>query len=202
VLVAFESLYAQTAGDTIYSNKNNGIDQLVFIDKPHSKYHDMVFELLLSDTNSFDGEKKMRYSQDSSSINFSGQWITIKKYKGKFYAYFPSEPFYNTFMQIGDSNLVINDFNEGFVSFPVAHKKESRKKIKISLNESSGGKHSLLIKKKKKNLFVVRSSLFNVRKLRFVKRTAYADFPIIVNYCPVNRCPEFAAFSLSQPLIR
>lgn len=180
---------AQLVKDTLYINKNS--DQVIFIDTPHSKFHDLVFKFLLSDLKQNVSVKTNIIVTENLNSSFLGDWITVKKFKGKYFAYFPSEPFYNTIMNLSDSLFLINDFNEGFVSYVIVDKTEKLNRIKIKLVGNDGLRHFLTIKQKSNNLFIVESTLFTVKKLYFVKRKSYFDYPIIVNNCPSKRCQEF-----------
>ncbi|RTL47664.1 MAG: hypothetical protein EKK39_13730 [Sphingobacteriales bacterium] len=180
---------AQLTKDTLYINRNS--NQVVFIDTPHSKYHDLVFKFLLSDLKQNGAAKTNIVNTENISSSYLGDWITVKKFKNKYFAYFPSEPFYNTFFRLSDSVLLINDFNEGFITYRVADIGEKIKKVKIKLIGNEGERYSISIRQKSKKLFIVKSSLFKVKKLYFVKRDNYFDYPIIVNYCPTSRCQEF-----------
>ena len=189
LIIISATIKAQTTKDTLAINKK--VNQIIFIDKPHSKFHDLVFNILLSDRQQYDTSKADIDWSGKLHSNYLGQWITVKKFKGNFFSYYPSEPFYNTFLKISDSVLLINDFNEGFVSYEIENKKEKMNKIQFELVRYKGVRHFLSIKQKSKSIFIVKSSLFNDNKLYFVKRPNYYDFPIIVNYCPTNRCQEF-----------
>lgn len=170
---------------------NKDTSDFIFIDTPRSTFHDLVFKYLLSDL-----KQQMPLRTDSNLIeglnsNYLGDWITIKKFKGKYFAYYPSEPYYNTFFQIFDTLLTINDFNEGFISYSIINKRKSINGFCIELIGLNENHEFMYLKQKSKNVFVVKSTLFNSRKLYFVKRKNYYDFPIIVNNCQANRCAEF-----------
>lgn len=183
------NIKAQFIKDTLFVDKN--LDQTIFIDTPHSKFHDFVFKYLLSDLEPNLPVKRDITAVENLNWNYLGDWITVKKFKGKYFAYFPSEPFYNTFFHLSDSAFLINDFNEGFISFKIDHKKEKIKRVSIKLVGNSGVLHFMSIRQKIKTLFIVKSTLFTGKKLYFVKRQSYFDYPIIVNNCPSNRCQEF-----------
>jgi hypothetical protein len=89
------------------------------------------------------------------------------------------------------TKFLINDFNEGFISYVIVDRTEKRNRIKIKLVGNDGLQHFLTIKQKSNTLFIVKSTLLNVKKLYFVKRQNYFDYPIIVNNCPSKRCQEF-----------
>ena len=189
LIVMSTNTNAQLIKDTLYINKNS--DQVIFIDTPHSKFHDLVFKFLLSDLKQNVSAKTNIVTTENLSSSYLGDWITVKKFKKKYFAYFPSEPFYNTFFRLSDSVLLINDFNEGFITYRISDIEEKIKKVKVKLIGNEAERYSISIRQKSKTLFIVKSSLFNVKKLYFVKRDNYFNYPIIVNYCPTQRCQEF-----------
>lgn len=183
------SANAQVTKDTLYIDKK--ANQVIFIDTPHSKFHNLVFYFLLSDMQEFANSKTDSYQTNNFNSNYYGEWITVKKFKGKYFAYHPSEPFYNTLFKFSDSLLLINDFNEGFISYVINKKKVKKKRLQLNLVGYEGIRHLLSIKQKSRKLLIVKSSLFKEKKLYFTRRSNYYDYPIIVNYCPTNRCQEF-----------
>ncbi len=181
---------AQLPKDTLYINKN--ANRIVFVDSPHSKFHDLVFKYLLLGFEKNVSTKSDNIPAENWNSSYLGEFITIKKFKGKYFAYLPSEPYNNIFIKVTDSSVSMNDFNDGFVSYRIDKKVKKVKKIKINLIGNDSVRHILTIKQKLKSLFVIKSTLFNIKKIHFVKRHNYYDYPIIVNYCPFNRCEEFS----------
>lgn len=183
------NIKSQITKDTLYIDKK--YNQVVFIDTPHSNFHNLTFKFLLSELSQNAPAITNFDTIENLDSKYSGDWITVKKFRRKYFAYFPSEPFFNTYFFLSDSLLLINDFNEGFITYRINEIKERARKVRISVVGNEGKLHSLFIKKKSKTLFIVKSTLFNVKKLFFVKRHNFFDYPIIVNYCPSNRCQEF-----------
>lgn len=181
--------YSQSPVDTLQIDRE--ANQIIFVANPNSKFHDNVFKLLLADFGQPTICGKDTNMLDNSKSKYLGDWITVKKFRGKYYAYSPSEPFYNTFIRLTDSLLVMNDFNEGFVSFRYRNKIHTETRAVLQIVENNSITNLLTIRKKSKGIFVVRSSLFNSKRLFFVRRETFCDYPIIVNNCPSNRCPEF-----------
>ncbi len=194
----FSKVYPQNSKDTLYINPNNNesLYQAIFIERPNSIYHKMVFDILLSDSNTYNDNvkqniKRKAYLGDTINSKYIGDWISIHKYKKNFYAYFPSEPYFNTFIKITDSTLVINDFNEGLTPYKITYVTQKKNKIILTLQNNHNLKHSIFIQQKSKGRVKIKSSLINVNKITFVNKQAYFELPIIVNYCPLNRCQEF-----------
>jgi hypothetical protein len=44
-----------------------------------------------------------------------GEWMSLHSYKGKLYAYSPSEPYINSYLNLTDSSIEINDFSDGII---------------------------------------------------------------------------------------
>ncbi len=187
LLLLFSDLPAQTIGDTLYCNKN--VNQFIFIEKPNSAFHDSVFNYLLGDRNSKRVIKNPSDTKKQVINSLMGQWISLVAFKGRYYAYHPSEPFFNTFLLIADRSLITNDFNDGFVTLAIERSNEN-KRNRMNLLEKNGFRHYVDFEEMFNGIFIVRSSLWKGRKIYFVRKEHFYDFPIIVNYCPHNRCPE------------
>ena len=192
-------VYTQNYRDTLYISPNNNDSsyQVIFIDTPRSNFHNKVFDFLLSDSSIYYENlkqivKNKNYQKNRTILKYIGDWITIQKFKNSFYAYYPSEPYFNTFIKITDSVLVINDFNEGaLIPYSISKVIQKRNRIIFKLTNSYNIKHTLSIQQKTNAIIEIKSSLFNVNKLRFIKRQSYFELPIIVNYCPNNKCQVF-----------
>lgn len=183
------TLKAQKSKEILYVDK--AYDQLIFIDTPHSKFHHLVFEKLLAGFQSDLNNYLMDEISNHILSNYQTQWITLNKYNHRYYAYCPSEAFFNTFLSINESVVIINDFNEGFVAYSIVRKNQAKRITKYELVDLNGKHHFLSLKKKHGKLFVAQSSLFCVNRVYFVQRQYFFNYPIIVNYCPNSRCREF-----------
>lgn len=189
-LIFFVStIRSQFKRDTLYFNKSNNFIHVIFKDSTHTNFHKKVLDI-------FSFEKNGGLTIDSSHIHkeklkYFGNWVTVFKFKKRYYAYSPSEAYFNTFLTITDSSLILNDFNDGFVTYKISNQFSKSKMIKFYLLGENDKKYFLSICKKGKTLFEMRSSLFNVKKMYFVNKHDYLNYPIIVNYCPDNRCNEF-----------
>lgn len=188
VILVGNDLAAQKIGDTLYFNQNP--KQLILIEKPQSAVHQRVFKYLLQGLDANLLRKKSTGRKGPKKNSLEGQWISIFDYKGKYYAYYPSEPFFNAFLQITEDRLIINDFNDGFVTFEIEKSPTSNSNL-IYLHGKDGLRHYVTFEEMSNGIFIVRSSLSNVKKIYLVRREQFDAFPIIVNYCPDNRCAEF-----------
>jgi hypothetical protein len=180
---------AQSVGDTLLVDSNS--NRSVFIDAPHSKFHYLAWEGFrlnindrLPDTSGYSPFRGL-------NLDYSGDWITVKRFRNRYYAYCASEPYFNSIFRISDSSLITNDFNDGLVSYYIERRKLKQRKIELQLISIEGVRQTLVFKRKTKKIFIAKSSLLNVKKVYVVKRRDYFEFPIIVNYCPTNRCEEF-----------
>ena len=99
---------AQKSGDTLFvgPNTNSGNQQLIFIAPPHSAYHNQVFELLLPAPGKNVGTEvplaNAKQDAGNRSAIFECQSITVSRWMESFFAYAPSEPFYNTLLVISN----------------------------------------------------------------------------------------------------
>ena len=190
-------LYSQSIKDTLFFHreKNDTNYQVIFINSPLSVYHEKVFKLLLSDKSSYYDKLNIL---DSLTViknkkfrsDFIGDWISIYSFKGKNYAYSPSEPFFNLFIRITDSTVVTNDFNDGLTPYFIKgiSNKNNEHVFKIV---SSNSKEYTLTFSLKKDAVVVKSTLFRNREIRMANKKSFFNLPIIVNFCPSYRCKEF-----------
>lgn len=186
--ICISPLSGQKNRDTLlFINKNN--HQIIFIDSANSNFHRMVIDNFFSECR----ENNLSFfsQTDKEKESYKGLWISVFKYGEKFYAYSPSESYYNNFIFISDSALILNEFNEGLVTYKVRYKNVKMLKVSFQLLSHEGVKHTLLIRKRNRSLYTIKSSLFRNRKMFFVRVADYYDYPIIVNFCPDNRCKEF-----------
>lgn len=188
----FIKVHAQKYTDTLYDSriKSDSNLQVIFIDTPHSHFHTLVFQHFLSDS-SFEQLKTPIIQKDSSLLKYAGDWISVHMYQGKPYAYYPSEPYFNLFLKISDSTILVNDFNDGLVIYSIKKVNQRKNKFVFLLSSSSGIKHTLKLQTMNNEIFKLGSSLLNTRKLKVVKKETFFQLPIIVNYCPAYRCQEF-----------
>ena len=124
-LTIVSQIYCQNIHDTLYFRKgdNDANFRLVFIDSSKSHFHKKAIELLTSD---IDYKEKLSglgalklISSNKFSTQFLGEWLSVYQYKGKTYAYYASEPYFNVYMKITDSTITLNDFNEGLKPYAI-----------------------------------------------------------------------------------
>jgi len=138
--------------------------------------------------------KSLQYLQLISgkkiSPTLTGEWISVHSYKGKTYAYYPSEPFFNVYLRITDSTVVINEFNEGLVPYAI-RKITTRKNKTVFTIVNASMKECKLVFVQRNDGYMIQSSLFNKSEIRVMMKPYFFKLPIIVNHCPDYRCEEF-----------
>lgn len=189
-------LYSQGShSDTLYINGKEGDEdyRVVFVDQPGSGYHKKILGLF--DTAQYKAGVKRacdtKPKKPGSVLDFAGDWVSVYRHKNMNVAYYPSEPFYNLYISVNDSTVVINDFNDGFVLYTICKARSKKNKLIIEMVDGQGRKADLVFKKAKGQVVEVNSSLFNKHDNRVVRKDAFYQLPIIVNYCPNRRCDEF-----------
>jgi hypothetical protein len=190
-------IYCQSIKDTLIFNKNSdGNYQLIFIDTPQSSYHKKVIESLISEKVSVND--KLVFPDNSKLLvdkkiitKFLGDWISTFNFKEKEYAYYPSEPYYNVYIKITDTTIILNDFNEGLVPYAIKEVNKQNGMYSFKIISRSKVEHTINFFVINKNQIAVKSSLFDRPNIWLTKKDNYLKFPIIVNLCPGNRCGEF-----------
>jgi hypothetical protein len=199
-LVTFfcNQIYCQSIKDTLLFHKNvDGTYQLVFIDAPQSSYHKKVIESLISDKVSVN--EKLVFPVNSKLLadkkiisKFLGDWISTFNFKEKEYAYYPSEPYYNLYIKITDSTIILNDFNEGgLVPYAIKEATKQNGVYIFKIISPSKEEHAMNFYVINNNQIAVKSLLFNRQNIWLTKKENYLKLPIIVNLCPGERCGEF-----------
>jgi hypothetical protein len=196
-LVSLSQAYSQKARDTIliHKNINDSNYHVVFIESPQSVYHKKVIESIIFDSVTIN--KKLRIFDSlgfikNKKINsiYCGNWISAFIYKGRKYAYYPSEPYYNLYLRVTDSTLILNDFNDGLSIYSIKALKKFDNECTYKIVNSSLEEFTISFVVKKGGISL-KSSLFNRRNIQIVNQNNYSELPIIVNFCPSERCEEF-----------
>ena len=198
LILFVKKAFCQINRDTTFLLKNMdpNFHQLIFIDKPNSIYHKKLIENIKESKNEVQEKIKNITSNfhmkfDKIKFKNQGDWVSIYKFKNRNYCYYPSEPFFNLFISISDSIIILNDFNEGFTPLLI-------KKYLINSNSII----YFLVDENKKNIkmkFILNKdgtasfncSNFNRKNIMLVRKDSIFKLPIIVNYCPNYRCAEF-----------
>lgn len=121
------------------------------------------------------------------------QLISIQK---KYYAYIPSEPYFNTYLKLSDSTLTLNYFNDGCIPALLQKVKWINNKTVQIRTKSLYVEDSIVVfhfLDDSKTISVLEFPL-RKNKRRFqlmVAKKNLNKFPLIVNYCPNNRCSEW-----------
>ena len=181
---------AQKRDTLLIKYLKNEVVQIVFIDSPNSIYHYKTLELL-TDKKMY---KKSTIPSSSDKLFNNGEWISVHPFNGKYYAYFPSDPFANIYLSFNDDSITLNDFNEGLITFKTTKTKRSRKRMLLFFEVQDKTINYISFKRINTELAELKSSYFSNNKSIFITHSdKYFSFPIIINFCQDNRCPEFIA---------
>ncbi len=189
-------IYCQNIQDTLFFRKgdNDSNFRLVFIDSSKSRFHKKAIELVTSDA---DYKEKLSnmcalklISPNKFRTQLLGEWLSVYRYKGKTYAYYASEPYFNVYIKITDSTVILNDFNEGLKPYAIEQVMCKKNKCRYKIISESLDVFEITIVLKNKTI-EIKSKLFNKQKIVLAKKKRFLNIPIIVNLCPNYRCEEF-----------
>lgn len=184
------SAIAQKRDTLLIKYFKNEVVQIVFIDSSNSIYHHKTLELLTDKRM----HKKSTTPSSSDKLFNNGEWISVHPFNGKFYAYFPSEPFANIYLSFKEDSITVNDFNEGLITFKITKTKRNRNRMFLFFEIPDKTINYFSFKRINNELAEIKSSYFSNNKSIFITHSdKYFSFPIIVNFCRDNRCPEFIA---------
>lgn len=164
--------------DTIQGRK-------LFIEKPFSKYHDSLFTFLL------DKHQPKLNNRKGFHQDYLGEFISVHQFGKQFYAYFPSEPYFNTYIAITGDSIIINDFNDGMISLPILQVIKTNNTYILKVLNQIQQAHHFKISKLNGELFSISSSLYKLDRIIFVNRKNFPKYSIIINHSPNHRAPEF-----------
>ena len=133
-LIMFQTIYGQQTKDTIFIRKDSlqGASQAIFFEtNKNSKYYDNItsFKFDMFDQESYDysldylKKNKIRLKKQKTILP-SKEWIILKQYQGKLYAYHPCD-FYSFYQVSINDSTYVDWTGEG----PVANKIVSQKKL-------------------------------------------------------------------------
>ena len=135
ILATCQSVFGQhSKSDTIFISKDSlkGVSQSIFFEaNKNSKYYEGItsFKFGMFDKESYDysldylKKNKIKLKKQKTIIP-SKKWVTLKKYNGQFYAYYPCD-FYSYFQVSINDTTYIDWTGEG----PVANKIKSQRKL-------------------------------------------------------------------------
>ena len=135
ILITCQSVFGQNSkSDTIFIRKDSlkGVSQSIFIETDkNSKFYKNItsFKFGMFDKESYDNsldylkKNKIKLKKQKTIIP-SKKWVTLKKYNGQFYAYYPCD-FYSYFQVSINDTTYIDWTGEG----PVANKIKSQRKL-------------------------------------------------------------------------
>lgn len=135
ILTTCQSVFGQhSKSDTIFIRKDSlkGVSQSIFFEtNKNSKYYENItsFKFGMFDKESYDNsldylkKNKIKLKKQKTIIP-SKKWVTLKKYNGQFYAYYPCD--FNSYFQVSINDTTYIDWTgEG----PIANKLKSQRKL-------------------------------------------------------------------------
>jgi hypothetical protein len=204
-------VFGQTAkNDTTFLLKENIDGELhtIFIDdNKNSKYYGPVSNFKFGE-DGMSEDDRVSYKLSLDYLMANGRalarktpivpwkaWVTLKQYKGKFYAYYPCD-FYFRFSHSVNDTTFIDWTGEG----PVANRIIYCKKIDLKtfefqldgINEKARNlKIHVIDEKRGIAVFEQRKSEFGLEYYLMIAAEKIRSVPIIVNYCPTQKQTEF-----------
>lgn len=193
----------------IFKDTVGGELQTIFIDyNANSKFYDLIsnFNFHHFDNDSYKystdyfKEQKITLGKAKPVIPWTN-WVTLKQYKGKYYAYHPCDFLFHFRQSINDSTF-IDWTGEG----PVANKIIEQKKINNKTYEiiltgiyRQDRKLIIHILDKKKGIAIFEEKSGNDRKVYLmIAANKIRSVPIIVNYCPTQKQTELVFDAVDQ----
>jgi hypothetical protein len=123
-------------------------------------------------------------------------WYSLHQYKSKYFMYSPSEPYFNTWLRITDSTVVMNYFNDGVL--PAIIKKAAWKDpntLAICTISKYDHDNQIIIHfvNKQKGIMVLEfpKRAADNRYILMVSSSHMKEYPLIVNYCRTQRVAEW-----------
>lgn len=202
--ITIDVAFCQTKSDTTFILRENGeYYHAIFIDnnKNSSFYTDLEKNISSPFDSSLYFENIQALRKNDIKIsrhkinNISKNWKLLYLYKGKYYVYYPSDGMYNNWIDITDSIFLFYAGGEMIVSAISNFRQITSKEFQFRLTEDYGKvrKINIYIIDKKRGIAVFEYAQKNGQykyELR-VATNKIRNFPIIINYCEVQKQDEF-----------
>lgn len=198
------SVCQQYKGDTIYLKRGDISNNFhrVYVLNDFSKYHAQLFQNMKKDSahiaeiNAILNARVSNKKLSMQSNLLFGEWISLHSYKGKLYAYSPSEPYVNLYLNITDSSIEINDFSDGIIPMrvtEVANTKNNGIIIKVKGLYEYASQITFYFLNKEMDMALVEITNQAKEKNYEIMATKNKVFhmPIIINDNPTSRFPEW-----------
>jgi hypothetical protein len=205
VLATCQKVFAQhSKSDTVFISKDSvvGVAQSIFFEtKKGSKYYEKItaFKFGVFDKASYNSSleyfrKNNIKLKKQNTIIPAKKWVTLKKYKGQFYAYHPCD-FYSYFQVSINDTTYIDWTGEG----PIANKIKNQQKlndttfeIKVTGMYTQDRTITITIIDKAKGIAVFTETTTKNEKNQFLMIMAnkIKTVPFIVNNCETFKQPE------------
>lgn len=200
VLISFGiDLYSQK--DTTFILRNTGeYYHAIFIDKANSEYYNTIINRTNNDVDSLDFQENIqefrkKYPQGFTKHDlgdFERNWVPIYLYKGKYYVYAPSEWGFNNWVSITDSFLIeysFDDCADPAVIKSIAKKNDNNLSLDIEKSCTQGTSINITVIDPKNQIAIFEYPDYkeSLRYRLMVSANKVRNFPIIVNYCEVQK---------------
>lgn len=174
----------------------------IFIDDKNSDYYNKIVDHPYNDVDSLSFKENMiqlkkRYSGSFPRYNLENihkKWVPIYLYKGNYFVYAPSEWGFNTWVEINDSFFIKYSFDDAAVPAIIQSLKKKNNKVTIDVVkptlEKSTVKITIIDKKNQIAVFEYSDLTHPYRYRLMVSADNVRNFPIIVNYCEVQKQKE------------
>ncbi len=200
VLVSFGmDLYSQK--DTTFILRNTGeYYHAIFIDDANSEFYNTIINHTKNDIDSFVfheniNELRKKYPKGFPKHKFGDferDWVPIYLYKGKYHVYAPSEWGFNNWVSITDSFLIeysFDDCADPAVIRSFTKKDNSYLSLNIDKSCTPGSAINITVIDPKNQIAIFEYPGYkeSFRYRLMVSANKVRSFPIIVNYCEVQK---------------
>ena len=183
--------FAQKKDTLFLKISNNMPEQIVFIDTAYSIFHREIINILLNNDRHKESSTIISNRILANQKNIFDNWISVEVYKNKYYAYYPSESFHNTYISVNQDSIRYNDFNEGFVAYKISKIKSKKNVAKVFFTNENNIENIFLFRRVGNEVIKFKPTSQSKKSIYLTSVKKYISLPIIVNYCPTNRCQEF-----------
>ena len=197
-LLWFSMSFAQQPDTTfLFRNDKNGVYHAVFVDTTGTAdAYSWIAQSMRIDTLMYEEaiarEKKEIGVVKKNQIPLAESWFSLHQFKGKFYVYSPSEPYYNLYVKFTDSTMIINYFDDGLrPSLITSVSKIQKNKLEIRSQGDLSSMNRMIIHflttERDVAIFEFPDSQLENKYALMVAENSLRKFPIIVNYCETDR---------------
>lgn len=173
----------------IYIEKDNRAKEYDALDAAMEKIDSAIYIETINEL------KKHGPLHKNNLLGLNYRWQPLQFYKGNFYVYCPSDFLYNNWVNISDSILQIYSGGEPDMYAIGNVQKKGNSKYRINVANLTGQMKRINIclidPQKGIALFEFEDRAGAARFQLMVEKSKIRNFPLIVNYCPEQKQPEF-----------